>query len=282
MVLLLPVGRDIRLLRHWLEHYAGFGFDRILISVHVRPEWSPTLVEDVRRAAAAYGGIVADVHSAVFSNLKERRERLIAAYCQPQDWVFMADMDEFHEYPSPPRDLVAMCERLGFDYVMGRLLDRVGPDGTFPDLDDRPLWDQFPVGLNLTETLIGGTPAKVVFARASVRIVEGQHQAVTGVGCPEDGLNIVVHHFKWDASVVERTRYMAWKNALEGNWYFLQQRRFLKFIEAHGRIPLDDPRLTVSRPPYRRSNPGSAEATPPPLCHPPTPDTGNACQRRFQ
>ncbi len=254
--LLLPVGRDIKLLPHWVRHYASFGFDRILVSVHRRPEWSPTIVEDVQSIVSEYGGIVADVHEGQVMNLQMRRERMVERFCEPDDWVFMADLDEFHQYPVSPRELVDHCRHSGYDYLTGRLLDRVGPGGNFPVVAEQPcIWDQFPVGCRLTEVISGGTAKKIALARASTPIVEGQHSA-QGRGCPEEDTVINIHHFKWDDTVVDRMRYYVWQYSLEAQWYVMEGLRFLRHVRANGgRINLEDAKLEAFWPRFSRESP---------------------------
>lgn len=48
---------------------------------------------------------------------------------RPDDWWGIADLDEFHVHNRPPTEVVAYCERHGYDYVEGSLLDHVTADG---------------------------------------------------------------------------------------------------------------------------------------------------------
>lgn len=258
IVLVLMVGRDIRLLRPWLSHYSSFHFDRRLISVHARPQWPPQ-VKEAKTMASEFGAEIVDVHTSLLSDQRVRRERMIENCCSPVDWIFTADVDEFHQYPRSPRGLVELCERQGYDFVSGRLLDRVAPNGSFPELDERSLWEQFPVGVQLTENILKGTVTKTVCSRASVPVVDGTHSA-EGRGCPKEYLEIPVHHFKWDAGVFERAQYMVWMRSISEEPWFVSPLRFLRHAQATGKLNLQDPQLNAFWPRYNRLSRASGES----------------------
>jgi hypothetical protein len=106
----------------------------------------------------------------------------------------------------------------------------------------------------VTENLCGGDVRKVVLARAGLPIVEGQHAAPGGRGCPPEEAYVAVHHFKWGAGVLARSRVVAAARVHPDRpsadaWRARERQRLLAHVERHGgRLDLDDPRLDVRRP----------------------------------
>jgi hypothetical protein len=241
--LLLTIGRDIRLLKQWLEYYSQWQFDGVLISVHDRPEWSDKIMPRIQALVSEYGAVIADVHKDIDYALEERRNRMLARYCSSSDWMVLADVDEFHHITKSPQELVDYCESKGYDYIAGRFLDRVDAAGGFPEIDEsKSIWDSYPVGVQLTRNVVRATYTKVILARCNLKIPTGQHIA-RGVACPLDEVNVAVHHFKWDASVFDRSRYMVWLYSMQGEPWFMEPRRFLNYAGSDRKLDLSDPAL---------------------------------------
>jgi hypothetical protein len=165
----------------------------------------------------------------------------------PDDWFVVADLDEFQVYDRPLADLVAWCDTHGYDYVEGCYLDRVAGDGSFPAVAPGSLWDQFPLAGGISFPLCGATPTKVVLARGRIRLELGHHTAKEGRGVPHRDAYAQVHHFKWNDTVVERTR-LRKSRFQTGTWritypaVLAETIRFLDHVDAHGgRIDVAEP-----------------------------------------
>jgi hypothetical protein len=255
---LIAVGRDLDLLPFSLAHYARLGLDRLLLVVHAGLSPGARVPARVTEWARTFGAEIAGVRSGEFVGTRRDREAALARVARPDDWVVLADLDEFHAYPGPLRDVVAACEANGYDYVTGELVDRVACDGGFPPIGTRPLSEQFPAAVRLTANVCGGDVAKVVLARAGVRVTEGQHRALEGVACPPRTQYVPVHHFKWDAGVFQRARSMAAAVVHPGDpaadrWRRRERERFFRYVESSGgRLPLEDPLLDAHVPPSHR------------------------------
>lgn len=200
------VGLDACLLARNLEHYRSLGVERILLDVNLRADEGDDLLEEVRKVAQEYDAVIAGCYRGPMALADTRRRLILPQYCADDDWVVICDLDEFQEYPCVLRDLASYCDRRRYDYVHGRILDRVAADGSFPELQQGSLWDQFPIGVRLTANKRGGDTRKIVFARPWVRVTDGNHEALNARGMPEERVCSTVHHFKWDAGVVERAR----------------------------------------------------------------------------
>lgn len=233
LTLVVPVGRDFRLLDRCLEHYKALGVDQILLNLHARTEWGTDLVDCIRAVGEGFGAKVAHVHSQIYIESYLTTRVLLDHHTDPDEWIVYSDVDEFHEYPDSLHNIIRYCEEQGYEYVQGLLLDRVAADGSLPMLNDRPLHEQFPVGAQITQGVRGGDPRKVVLARSRVKIAAGQHFTKAGYGAPLSELKVTVHHFRWDSEAPSNLAYMV--NMLshtKAEWH-VEHQRVLTYLDAN-------------------------------------------------
>lgn len=204
MKMFFAVDHDTKLLGHFLRHYAALGCTEFFCSVMFN---DPAAVE----AQAAGYRLTTSLCTAGYDTelrfselLRRNLDVLLARHVAADEWFLIADLDEMQEYPLPPAQLALECERNGYDCVMGRFVDRVAADGSFPEVDDRPLEEQFPLRLDITGGLMGATTSKVMMCRGHLQIGNGQHRIV-GESHPHPQW-CLVHHYKWKAGMVERVR----------------------------------------------------------------------------
>lgn len=254
--LVFTVGSDFKLLPHFLRHYRSIGVYSILPIIHDRHNVS----EAVRSILDLYHVSIAQVWSEEFSEtLKHRYERsVVIVRCKPSDWVIYADLDEFQQYPLEIETHIDVCERRGIHYLEGRMLDRISSTGELTPIDFKTsLEDQYPLGGYITRGIMGAWDKKIVAARASVDIGGGHHVSLDQRGrpskyCPDlspESKGIIVHHFKWDATVLNRMRrHINYKDCSLRCWV-KEMRLFLKYIEKNGKIDINDSRLSISSQP---------------------------------
>ena len=194
-------------LKHMLDHYSAWVSD-VFIVVHRIGERDP--IEDEVRAVVDEVGcgihksVVADHFDPVFATKlysEVMNER-------PDDWWIIADPDELHLYFDEIHDIIQECEARGCSFVGGHFLDRFGPDGSLPKIDDSNIWRQFPVA-GMSRTLVTGDSSwKICLAKGgAVRLGPGQHFVFPQdgvVGYPMERGLVQVHHFKWDSTVLAR------------------------------------------------------------------------------
>ncbi len=246
IVLVVAMGYDIRLAEWHLQHYKALGVTRILLDIQTGSGNTDLLLKDVEKAAEKHGAEIVYTEPGRYLGTRQRRERLVDRFCEPGDWLVVADVDEFHEYPASLHRIVHYCESGGYDFVMGELVDRLACDGTLPDLDERPLSAQFPLGSNLTRNLCGGWARKVVICRNNVSLGEGNHEALSGTCCPQDRIYVPVHHFRWDSLVLEKSRFMIESIKCRGSDHWIEKSRFLRHLERNdGKIDVGDPELNI-------------------------------------
>lgn len=204
--LVCVAGGDTSLLSYAIEHYRALGVDSFHIVRQVESYDDPSLGESIevaRSMGVEFARIcVGPWHEELNSELI--RKVMDSA---KNDWWVVADLDEFHVYDRPLKDVIERCEDGGYDYVMGAFLDRVAENGdlrTISPFGVVPIWEQFPLAGLLTFRVLGGVPTKVTLARGAVELDLGQHRAWHGLQAPADEFCPQVHHFKWSETV--RTR----------------------------------------------------------------------------
>jgi Glycosyl transferase family 2 len=239
---------DPGLLPHFVAHYERLGVDRILIVVRT-PErgalWAQACAATAARRAEA-SWFPCDRFSDGDKAAVERTV-LLAAGMAPDDFVMHLDLDEFHEYPAPLREIVALLSRHRHWAVRGGMVDRVAAGGVLaPVRPESDLGTQFPIGCDLTGGLLGAWTQKIMLCRGRTELKGGlNHDTRNAVydrvplGCAAD---YVVHHFKWTAGVDARLRARL-DEALVGPEYRRECARFLESYGTAGKIDLNDPAL---------------------------------------
>jgi hypothetical protein len=141
----------------------------------------------------------------------------------PDDWWVVSDDDEFHIYSKPLKEIILDCDRNGWELVRGGFIDRIGQTGDFPKINKKEnIFEQFPVAGFFRYPMSGACPNKVCIMKGYIEITPGQHYAkIDGqttwrwqgwnhpLIAPVDEYNVQVHHFKWDATCVQRIKQVA-------------------------------------------------------------------------
>jgi hypothetical protein len=141
----------------------------------------------------------------------------------PNDWWVVADDDEFHKYSKDLYEIVSDCDKNGWELVRGGFIDRIGENGTFPEIDnDEDIFEQFPLAGFFRYPLSGACPNKICILKGYIELTPGQHYAkIDGYTtwkwqgwnhpliAPVNEYNVQVHHFKWDSTCIERIKAVA-------------------------------------------------------------------------
>ncbi|WP_090114969.1 hypothetical protein [Limimaricola pyoseonensis] len=263
-----PCDGDLPLLRHWLDHYAKLGIPAARVHVILNAEiaGSPNLAR-ARATLAAAGCAAPELWIGPYTSgeMWRRRRALQRLVAGPQDWIVNADADEFHDYPAPLAEVIALCTERGARHVQGPFVDRVAGDGTLRAVaPDTPLQEQFPRAVEAGLS-IGKRPGvddatgtvKLMLHRADILPSLGGHAAEgappeTGLyGLPlmrfprikspgwRASLPFRVHHFKWTAGLKARleARRAAPGASPAGSLY--GGRIIEGLARGDGRLPLD-------------------------------------------
>jgi len=176
----------------------------------------------------------------------------------PNDWWVVSDDDEFHVYSKHLDEIIEDCEENGWELVRGGFVDRIGIDGTFPEIKDNvDIFKQFPLAGFFRYPLSGACPNKVCIMKGYIEITPGQHYAkIDGqttwrwqgwnhpLIAPIDEYNVQVHHFKWDSTCVDRI-----KSVADIKKEYSYSNEYLKMYQAIRRnnfqIDIDNPEFMI-------------------------------------
>lgn len=214
--LVTVVGENTHILPHMLKHYEG-KVDKAYVAVY-RQNDDDGILEEIEEL-----GIEPFM---VFTEDKYNWSRVTEIYnsikqTKPDDWWIVADDDELQVYPEPIEDIINRCEKNGYDFVTGGFLDRIGIDGTFPEVTrETDIHRAFPLAGFFRYPMSGACPNKVTLMKGYQDVTPGQHYALFQDGTnswgkehpkrmPVEEVFTQVHHFKWDSSCVERIKKVA-------------------------------------------------------------------------
>lgn len=247
--LVTVTGSRTNTLPHMLNHYKDL-VDEIYVVVY---EWENfSTYESVKEIVSKFSNAII-----VRREVKEKYnwEYVTQLYNEtklmyPDDWWVVADDDEFHVYSKDLREIINECDNNGWELVRGGFIDRIGPDGTFPEIvDNRDIFKQFPLAGFFRYPLSGACPNKVCIMKGYIEITPGQHYAkINGqttwrwqgwnhpLIAPVDVYNVQVHHFKWDSTCGERIREVANQNK---DYAFSEEYRKMYRALAKTRFKID-------------------------------------------
>jgi hypothetical protein len=240
-------GGDSILLGHLVEHYRALGIESFFVIRHAESTADPDY-EPIAHYARQSGISLYDTWLGPWDGkIHERRTAAVLAE-HPDDWFVVADSDEFQIYDRPLPELIDLCESRGHTHVSGCYIDRLASDGSLPEITAAPLWAQFTLGGALTGTMLG-TPLKIGLALGRQNPAGSHHGGPGRTGLPRAESYVQVHHFKWTASLLERTRRRveryetgAWRLAYNDS--LNDARRLLAYMERHGgRVDVTDERF---------------------------------------
>lgn len=151
-----------RTLTHFLAFYLGhlgIPASQTIVTVHSTTESNPILQSIQRRLDKA--GVHYDVWIGTFSSETKawHRERVANAALLPDDWLVVADVDEFHQFPDDLSRFLDTVEASGANYVVATWEDRVSIDGELrhvQELESNKLTEtsleaQFPLQCSMTQ-----------------------------------------------------------------------------------------------------------------------------------
>jgi len=244
MRIITTVYRHADLLPHFLEFYQSQGIREFLIGVHDQPHtetWRQvqayTRGVPARTLTSPYAEFAAEHDVALKNHLKD-------TFVSGDEWGAVADLDEFHEYPEPLAELLEKADQEGADCVIGHFLDRLADDGSLATLTEGLLWDQYPIGADLTANVLQAATQKVMLFKGRKPLGSGHHYVENGVAYSKTG---TVHHFKWNSFTIERLAELYDLQTRQGKPWTVETRRFFDYWSEHQRIDLEDPCLNARR-----------------------------------
>lgn len=214
--LVTVVGRNTHILPHMIKHYEN-KVDNIYVAAYTYSENDTILYDLEELGIKPYR---------VFTDTKFNWNRVTEIYNQiksekPNDWWIVSDDDELQAYPTDIPYLIKQCEKNNWDFITGGFLDRLGPDGGFPEVSIYiDIHKEFPMAGFFRYPLSGACPNKVTLMKGFQKISSGQHYAEFSDGSnswggyhpkrmPIEECFTQVHHFKWDSTCVTRIKEVA-------------------------------------------------------------------------
>jgi len=239
--LLCVLGHGHELLPHFIEHYSKH-VDEIQFVIYESAA-SPRILSRSKPIIRKYDNckIVKVVRDRVFDWEKVTILYNMIKSKKKNDWWVIADIDEFHVYPySNLRDMVKECDENLWSVVRGGFIDRVGPKGVFPKLEDStPIFEQFPYAGFFRYPMSNACPNKICLVKGNIEITNGQHYAnIDGhttwrwqgwshpMIAPYKDYSIQVHHFKWDETCKSRI-----KKVVDVNEPYAYSKEYLKLYD---------------------------------------------------
>lgn len=236
------------LLETFLDYYIGIGIARqnILLTIQLNSDIKLELllntIDTIERLGVYYDVFIGNWSSEAL--MVHQAHKLL--YCtRPEDWIVVADSDEFHEYPV--KNITVFLHRLeskGINVVNGIFLDRISVDGSLKEPNKHShLFTQFELGCSLHRQFNLGTPKKVMAFKGDLRINRGHHRLALcwfwyrrnyldltpWNTCPPNTplkvkvypKRLTVHHFKWMRGQYEATERKAkvWEGTTVGESY---------------------------------------------------------------
>jgi hypothetical protein len=239
------------LVPHFLAHYTRLGVHCILLVVRTPRE--DEILSTALEQAKSYGANVYWFNAARFADSdKADVEQFVLREngVEPDDYVMHLDVDEFQEYPAPLFEIVATMNQADDWALRGWIVDRVAESGVLSPIRSVPsIGEQYPIGCDLTQKILRAWTQKIILCRGRVRLQGGvRHDTFNAyydrvpVGRPDEYL---VHHFKWNAGLLDRIRERL-RTAALGSAYERECRRLLNYFDS-GRVDLSDPTLKARR-----------------------------------
>jgi hypothetical protein len=155
-----------------------------------------------------------------------------------KDWIILADVDEFHNFPVKAKQFLWDCDKKGFNCVRGHLIDKVAEKGELKNIQKDPRIDrQFPHASDLTEKIALGNREKIVALKFPLVAGHGHHAVVRNKRAARySSLTIDVHHFKWDSLVFNRLQKRQKEYARKKIKWRDESARVSFYLQKHGRI----------------------------------------------
>lgn len=224
-----------------VAHYRALGVERFLLALQTEPEL-PAAERDGHRARfaetlAALGIADASYLEQTYTApaMAKHQAELQRQHATADDWIVWCDSDELQAYPAPLAQMAANAAAAGVEFLRGVLIDRIAADWSLPPFDPAtPMGTTFPRTCFVHDAVAGSNRRKVAFARGDIRISGGHHHPVSDRPLTTMREWVQVHHFKWDASLIERLEFRLRPAFREACPWWVESKRMLDYYAAHG------------------------------------------------
>jgi len=236
--------QDRDILPHWLAHYRALGVGDIHLVLH--GPWRSCGFPAGADGDFGDGVIIADEYEGPFEEAIKTARLTRAVQRFVGDWVLVADADEFLELPfSTLAATLRALRGFGMTSLPAILLQRVAADGRLHEVDaTTDLAATFPLATPLLVERMSrdGIPPwktkhSLFLVRADTVVRRGHHLAPDETGISGFGLQAVVHHFKWRASLLRSLSERGRNDRANGG----EMRVVAEWLARHDNVlPIDD------------------------------------------
>jgi Glycosyl transferase family 2 len=234
ITIVTTIALNCDLLPYFLKYYSNQQVDNFLILVNAKNESDP-IIEKISKELDVYNLKIAKLwYGGFYDTDKTNYENeIIDKYCNEDDWVIYADLDEFQEYNI--KDTVKSLEFHDMYAIQGFLFDRMSLDGSLIDIQST-LEETYPLGGNITG-FFGAEINKVVMCKAKYKLDIGHHFFKDKKLHQTTMLDkIIVHHFKWRGCMISRmSALLSDQDRNNSNWYN-EMRKIIDFFNMHNKF----------------------------------------------
>jgi len=215
--LITLLGLDhIHLLEEFIIHYKKLGVDKFCICIHVSPNLEAVARNESLQTAAdilkSHGlNLFAVYYGDFFEDLvTEFKDQIRRSLDEEDEWIVWCDVDELQEHKKSIPEVINDLKDKNSYALGGVMFDRVRRTHSAKISNDRSVWENYPVGANITQYIIGSIVQKTVIAHKYIKLGHGNHfidsdEKGLMTGTPVDYI-VPIHHFKWDDSASDRLR----------------------------------------------------------------------------
>lgn len=223
---------DCKLLPHFLRHYKSIGAEHFYISIH------PSLESEALSCLSEYSAtlrVSLDVADSLLAGTTAVWE-MRSSFQEENEWIVIADLDEFLELSSPIADILTRAESYRANVVRGVMHDRFtesGKEGVINTKSD--LASVFPIKARFIRDVMVGCDMKGILVKGLLKPApHSSHHRYLGERVHTEVLDI--SHYKWIKGAIERLRKsLGLVNQAELNWA-VEYQRILEHYEAHDRF----------------------------------------------
>lgn len=173
------------ILPHFLRHYReqGISYANMFVDLLHDPSLSDHGVLsalDMTRRKGVRSRMIARAYTPDLQDLA-MVSSLRSMPMHPEDWVVVADMDEFFTFGhfSNVYEAVESMSAQGATFALGETLDHVARGGLLtPITNETNVWNDYPLICPVVSTIAKGLPAKVAIHKAYLRSGAGHHHIV--------------------------------------------------------------------------------------------------------
>lgn len=228
-----PGDDSVNLLQQWLSYYRRAGINEFHILMMPNPDQGhDSDVYDILRKSS-------DVVCVELPELVKSEQDRVDLYSKYKfeemsdcRMVFAVDADEFVACPASLYEQACLGD---FDYVRGRLVDRFAFCGETKEISlEDDIFAQFPLCSEFSWDALGALQSKTPLSKPSIAYGIGLHKVIEPERWSKPEWEIMVHHFKWTAGIIQKIRHRMERNRGEDQFIPEQYRKECEwFLENH-------------------------------------------------